>query len=92
MVRGCQKKIIYLKNSGSDIFEEAYFVIKSDIRYEETSECDMIEEANRIIEESFCTEEKEKLAGRVLSFVKKIAIPFFVGVVIGVTVTLLFKN
>ena len=29
MVRGCQKKIIYLKNSGSDLFEEAYFIIKN---------------------------------------------------------------
>jgi hypothetical protein len=28
MVRGCQKKIIYLKNTGSEVFEEAYFVVR----------------------------------------------------------------
>ena len=89
MVRGCQKKIIYLKNSGSDIFEEAYFVIKSNIRYEEISECDMIEEANRIIEESFCTEENDRLSKRTLSFIKKTALPFLLGVITGVIIMLI---
>ena len=27
MVRGCQKKIIYLKSTGSEVFDEAYFVL-----------------------------------------------------------------
>ena len=31
MVRGCQKKIIHLRDTGSDLFEEAYFILKERI-------------------------------------------------------------
>ena len=92
MVRGCQKKIIYLKNSGSSLFEEAYFVIKNDSQYEEISECDMIEEANRIINESFYSEETDGLGRRVISFLKKCVAPFLIGVVAGVAIALLISN
>ena len=51
-MRGCQKKVIYLKNTGSDYFDEAYFVLKSDTgAYKRTDE-DIIREANRIIDEN----------------------------------------
>ena len=90
MVRGCQKRIIYLKNSGSNLFEEAYFVIKNTSQCEEVSECDMIEEANRIIDESFYSEERERFGVRLISFLKKIALPFLAGALIGVLVALCF--
>ena len=90
MVRGCQKKIIYLKNSGSDLFEEAYFIIKNSPRYEEFSECDMIEEANRIIEESFCIDENESLGRRLITFLKRSALPFALGLALGVLFALIF--
>ena len=44
--------MIFLKNTGSDSFEEAYFVI-SDKGNEEKSSADMVTEAKRIIKESF---------------------------------------
>lgn len=50
MVKGCQRKIVVLKDTGSDLFEEAYFILK-----EEHSDCegaipqDMAEEADRIL-------------------------------------------
>jgi hypothetical protein len=50
MFRGCQKKIIKLKNTGSGLFDEAYFILKdvaADSPY--ITESDMIKEANRII-------------------------------------------
>lgn len=54
-MRGYQKRVIYLKNTGSSIFEEAYFVIKTDKKNSSekayTGEA-LIEEANRIIEEN----------------------------------------
>ena len=28
MIKGCEKKIIYLKDTKSEYFEEAYFVVK----------------------------------------------------------------
>ena len=46
MLKGCQKKIIFLKNTGSDIFEEAYFVIKPD--YDGMNTDDIVCEATKI--------------------------------------------
>lgn len=51
-MRAYQKKVIFLKNTGSDSFEEAYFVI-SDKGCESKSHTDMVDEAKRIIKESF---------------------------------------
>ena len=52
-MKGYQKRVIYMKNTGSPLFEEAYFVISSDTRERESfSEAGMIEEANRIIKEN----------------------------------------
>ena len=54
-MRGCQKRVVFLKNTGSSIFEGAYFVIKDENRRDEKDgdECDMVLEASRIIEENF---------------------------------------
>ena len=46
MLKGCQKKIIFLKDTGSDFFEEAYFVIKNE--YDGMNDCDIISEATKI--------------------------------------------
>ena len=49
MIKGCQKRIIHLKNTNSDYFEEAYFILKDDQKYS-AAENDMIKEAERIAE------------------------------------------
>ena len=75
-MRGYQKRVVYLKNTGSRLFEEAYFVIKSDNRdkrkKEITDDEDFIEEVNRIIEEnleySAFDERKNKNYNRVFYF------------------------
>ena len=51
-MKGCQKKVIFLKNTGSYLFDEAYFIISSEGERSPTSEESMISEANRIIEDS----------------------------------------
>ena len=53
-MRGYQKRVIYLKNIGSSVFEEAYLVIKPGCKKleENENEPNFINEANRIIEES----------------------------------------
>ncbi len=50
VVRGYQRKVIFLKNTDSEIFTEAYFIV--DDRASEAKESDMVREANRIIEEN----------------------------------------
>ena len=67
MLRGCQKKIVFLKNTGSKVFDEAYFVISD--KGKESSSPDLIREANRIIEENILG--KENNPGK-YSAIKKI--------------------
>lgn len=50
-MRGYQRKVIYLKNTGSAIFDEAYFVVNERADGVKGS-ADMVSEANRIIEEN----------------------------------------
>ena len=52
-MRGYQKKVIYVKNTGSRHFEEAYFVLRPDSEGAAASPDSMILEANRIINENF---------------------------------------
>jgi len=51
--KGCQKRMIMLKNTGSEIFDEAYFILKEErVLKADTSENDMVREAGRIINEN----------------------------------------
>ena len=55
------KKIIFLKDTGSDFFEEAYFVIKNE--YEGMNDIDIISEATKIAN-GICQERNIKLIRR----------------------------
>ncbi len=52
MLRGCQKKIIYVKNTKSPFFEEAYFILKNNASVIGASDSDMLVEAARIVDEN----------------------------------------
>lgn len=47
MIKGAQKKMIVVKTAGSEVFEEAYFVLR---RESLAAEADMVREASRIID------------------------------------------
>lgn len=55
-MRGYQKKVVYLKNIDSAVFEEAYFIIKSNLSEasckKNKESLNLVKEANRIIEEN----------------------------------------
>lgn len=60
MIKGCQKKMVIVKNISSDIFDEAYFILKDDGKYDSVKNDDMISEANRIVSQStLCVPPKE---------------------------------
>ena len=59
-MRGYQRRVIFLKNTGSALFEEAYFVMRSEEMAEGKSEADMVSEATRIIEENFGKRKKRR--------------------------------
>lgn len=62
MIKGAQKRMIVVKTADSEIFEEAYFVLRKSNTGEGE---DMVREANRIIEESG-TRRKKSTSGRLL--------------------------
>ena len=52
MVKGCLKKTIHIKDTGSRYYEEAYFVLRPGVSEFSAAQGDMISEAVRIADES----------------------------------------
>ena len=52
MIKGAQKQMIVLRTQNSRYFDEAYFVLRRDIKNITVQQNDMIHEANRILTES----------------------------------------
>jgi len=74
MFRGCQKKIIVLKNTGSDMFDEAYFILReSAASCASITQDDMIAEANRIVAanqlSSFCSHRARALPAKLKYYI-----------------------
>ena len=90
MVRGCQKRIIYLKSTGSEVFDEAYFVVR-DEALSNIGECDMVKEANRILDECISLDGSTEGVRVIPELIKRKAIPFFTGMVIGIIIAILIK-
>lgn len=71
MIKGCHKNIVFLKDTGSKLFDEAYFILKPDAITKEES--DIILEANKIVNalcpEDFKGKEKRGRLGRVITFI-----------------------
>ena len=86
-MRGYQKKVIFLKDTGSHLFDEAYFVVSR--RGEEAGICksDMILEANRIIKESL-TDKENRIRGIRGVFRLSLIVPFLVGAVVSFLITM----
>ena len=90
MVRGCQRKVIFVKNTGSEMFDEALFFVSRDMAKERSDE-DMIKEANRIISEQMIDREKEKgFFARVFHLALKYGAAFLLGVGACAIITVLF--
>lgn len=57
MIKGAQKQMVVVKINDSDVFEEAYFVLR---RGAGAVRMDMISEANRIVESSGVSRKQKK--------------------------------
>lgn len=47
MIKGCHKSIVFLKDTGNCLFEEAFFVLKADAKIKD--ENDIVMEATKIV-------------------------------------------
>ena len=52
MLKGSQKQMIVIRTGDSRYFDEAYFVLRREIKTHRVTQSDMISEANRILRES----------------------------------------
>ena len=86
-MRGYQKKVIFLKDTGSHFFDEAYFVISRKGEEAKIDQSDMILEADRIIKESL-KERESKFKGERRLSKRKFLIPFFLGVLSSVVLAI----
>lgn len=84
-MRGYQRRVIFLKNTGSALFEEAYFVMRSEEMTEGKSEADMVSEAGRIIEENFGKRKRRRILPKLLTLI----ISFLSGAILTLIIALI---
>lgn len=60
MIKGAQKQMIVLRTGNSRYFDEAYFVLRREVKPRRTCRDEMIKEANRILTESGMEDQKTK--------------------------------
>lgn len=80
-MRGYQKKVIFLKDTGSHLFDEAYFVVSRKGEEAHIEQSDMVYEANRIIKESLKDKEL-RIRGEGNKSKSGFFVPFFLGILI----------
>lgn len=52
MIKGAQKQMIVVRTGNSPYFDEAYFVLRREVRSEQQRKSDILSEADRILRES----------------------------------------
>lgn len=52
MIKGAQKQMIVVRTGNSPYFDEAYFVLRREVRSEQQRKTDILSEADRILRES----------------------------------------
>ncbi len=86
MIKGCSRRVIVVKDPGSSLFEEAYFIVSP--KESERKHGDFLMEANRIIRSKTVPESSGK---RKRSGILQLVLGFVAGVCISVpTVYFLF--
>ena len=49
MIKGCEKRVVWIRNTESEMFEQAYFILSESACVRKKSEGDIVAEAKRII-------------------------------------------
>lgn len=62
-MRGCERKIIMLKGTDSEIFDEAYFLLRRDFK-SRGSDDEIVREAQRIVDTNTTHRRKKKVTLR----------------------------
>jgi len=85
VIKGCNKRVIVMKETGNAMIEEAFFILKAEPSGMGVTEGDIIKQANRILEKS---RGDEKLFSLARPTQKSSGFScFFSGAVIGALIT-----
>lgn len=60
MIKGCQRRVVMIKNPKNPLFEEAYFIIREEYAADEIDHDDIVGEAERLISEYAQKKERKK--------------------------------
>ena len=52
MIKGCEKRVVWLRNTESEVFDQAYFILSESAYEKNHNEGDIVAEAKRIIARS----------------------------------------
>lgn len=85
MIKGCQKRMIFVKDTGCDLFEEAYFILKRDVSSHADVEEDIVRTATAIINDSGLVKRKIKK-----NKFRKGCLMFLLGLITGVICATIF--
>ena len=68
-MRGREKRVIFVRDTGSRFFEEAYFVLRRGAAEGDSPEADMVREAQRIVRDCGAYPRSgRRIGGKTLSF------------------------
>lgn len=88
VIKGCNKRVIVMKETGNAMIEEAFFILKPEAGRAGISEGDIIKQANLILEKSAYDERFSRLSMNVAKNKKKSNFSsFWSGAVIGAIIT-----
>ena len=89
MVRGYQRRVVFLKNTGSALFDEAYFLMSERGQNNSPSESEMVKEANRIISENLTSGRvPDRAPTQVFRFIIKQIPAFLLGAILSAVICL----
>ena len=96
MLKGAQKRMVVLRTATSSHFESAYFILKDDAPGDEGGQGpSMLEEANRILDQSFVPPSRGQHRGRTFSRKQALLLflfGFLIGALLGALILLLLLH
>jgi hypothetical protein len=88
MIKGINKNMIVVKNTGSRYFEEAHFIVKNGAS--DCSERDLLKEASKIVRNVLTESGKmSKPKGKVVRWITTILLSFLSGAALGILLCLM---
>lgn len=95
MIKGCQKRVLWVKNIESDCFDGAFFIVSDKSVEKKRTEESMVAEANRIILGSPITNYfgiEEKTEGKIRNGLNAVRLKWFsVGLLLATAVALFIR-